>query len=82
MIVFDPRGQGRSGKVCSGNTLLAAAGIKPAAYLETSSVQTAMCLSSVGLGISFMPENYIALFNCLVEPQFCRIEREFGAKCL
>lgn len=60
--------------------ILATAGIKPAAYLETSSVQTAMCLSSVGLGISFMPENYIALFNCPVEPQFCRMEEEFGAK--
>ena len=60
--------------------ILAAAGIQPLSCLNTSSVQTAMCLSAVGLGVSFMPENYISLFNCPVEPQFCRMEEEFGAK--
>lgn len=60
--------------------ILDAAGIHPTNYLLTSSVQTAMCLSAVGLGISFMPENYISLFNCPVEPQFCLLEQEFNAK--
>lgn len=60
--------------------ILHMAGIQPADALLTSSVQTAMCLSAVGLGVSFMPENYISLFNCPVEPQFLRMEDEFKAK--
>lgn len=59
--------------------ILAKAGIEPNIRLVTSSVQTALCLSECGLGITFMPESYIPLFNVRKDTLFCYLEDEYEA---
>lgn len=59
--------------------ILAKAGIEPNIRLVTSSVQTALCLSGCGLGITFMPESYIPLFNVRKDTLFCYLEDEYEA---
>lgn len=59
--------------------ILAKAGIEPNIRLVTSSVQTALRLSGYGLGITFMPESYIQLFNVRGDTMFCYLEDEYEA---
>lgn len=45
----------------------------------TSSVETAMRVASVGIGITLMPQSYISLpFACPVTPYFCHLEEYYG----
>lgn len=59
--------------------ILAKAGIVPDIRLVTSSVQTALRMSGYGLGITFMPESYIPLFNIRKNTVFCYLEDEYEA---
>ena len=59
--------------------ILAKAGITPDITFMTSSVETAMRVASVGLGITLMPQSYISLFTCPVTPYFCHPEEEYEA---
>lgn len=53
------------------------AGITPDITFMTSSVETAMRVASVGIGITLMPQSYISLFTCPAEPFFCRLEDQY-----
>lgn len=57
--------------------ILAKAGIKPHIVMNTSSVETAALLAGAGLGVYFLPEDYISLFNYgEYEPAYCYFEDE------
>lgn len=59
--------------------ILKKAEIIPNIRLETSSVQTALRFAEYGLGITFMPESYISLFNVSAHTLFCYLEDVFEA---
>ena len=59
--------------------ILDKAGITPDIAFMTSSVETALRVASVGIGVTFMPESYIKLFTCPVEPYYCHLEDEYNA---
>lgn len=59
--------------------ILAQAGIVPDISFMTSSVETAMRVASVGIGLTLMPRSYISLFTCPRTPYFCRIEEQYDA---
>ena len=59
--------------------ILERAGVVPDIAFMTSSVETALRVASVGIGVTFMPESYIKLFTCPVEPHYCRLEDEYNA---
>lgn len=59
--------------------ILAKAGINPNITFMTSSVETAMRLASVGIGITLMPQSYISLFTCPAAPYFCHLEESYEA---
>lgn len=52
---------------------------EPNIILETSSVQTAVRFAAAGMGVTFMPESYIQLFNIPKSTIFCYLEPEFHA---
>lgn len=55
--------------------ILAKAGIKPKIVMNTSSVETAALLAGAGMGIYFLPEDYIHLFHYgELEPAYCYFE--------
>ncbi|WP_228551172.1 LysR family transcriptional regulator [Sporosarcina cascadiensis] len=49
--------------------------IKPNIFLISRSVQTAISLVASGLGVSFVPESYVSLFNYQIVPNFCYIDQ-------
>lgn len=53
------------------------AGFIPEIALMTSSVHTALDLAGIGLGVTFLPESYIHLFNRRYDTVFCYMEDEF-----
>ena len=57
--------------------ILSMAGITPDITFMTSSVETAMRVASVGIGITLMPKSYISLFTCPAEPFFCHLEDQY-----
>lgn len=59
--------------------VLKLAGITPDISFITSSVETALRVASVGMGITMMPESYIQLFTCPVTPYFCHLEEKYQA---
>ena len=59
--------------------ILKQAGILPNIRLESSSVQTALRFSGFDMGVSFMPESYIPLFNVRRKTLFCYLEEEYKA---
>lgn len=59
--------------------ILAKAGVTPNIRLTSSSVQTALRFAGVGMGVTFLPESYINLFNMMGDPVFCYLEEEFEA---
>lgn len=59
--------------------ILSKAGITPDITFMTSSVETAMRVASVGIGITLMPQSYISLFTCPEEPIFCYLEDSYEA---
>lgn len=59
--------------------VLELAGIVPDISFMTSSVETALRVSSVGMGVTLMPESYIQLFTCPVTPHFCHLEEKYQA---
>ena len=59
--------------------ILDKAGITPNITFMTSSVETAMRVASVGIGITLMPQSYISLFTCPVTPYFCHLEEYYEA---
>ena len=59
--------------------ILDKAGITPNITFMTSSVETAMRVASVGIGITLMPQSYISLFTCPVTPYFCHLEEDYDA---
>lgn len=61
------------------DTILARAEVVPNIIIQSTSVQTALCLAAVGTGVTFMPESYIPLFNCPHEPVYCYLENEYEA---
>ena len=54
--------------------ILAKAGITPDITFMTSSVETAMRVASVGIGVTLMPQSYISLFTCPAPAHFCHLE--------
>lgn len=61
------------------DSILLKAGVTPDITFMTSSVETAMRVASVGVGITLMPQSYISLFTYPEEPVFCSIEDEYEA---
>lgn len=61
------------------NRILEKADIEPNVMIQSTSVQTALRLASVGIGITFMPESYIPLFHSPREPVYCYMEDEYKA---
>ena len=59
--------------------ILEQAGIVPKIRLETSSVQTALRFSGFDMGVTFMPESYISLFNIRKSTIFCYLEDAYHA---
>lgn len=59
--------------------ILKKAGVAPNIIIQSTSVQTALRLASVGVGMTLMPESYITLFNCPRKPVFCYLEDAFEA---
>ena len=59
--------------------ILARAGVTPDITFMTSSVETAMRVASVGIGITLMPQSYISLFTCPAAPYFCHLEDSYEA---
>ncbi len=59
--------------------ILERAGITPKIRFETSSVQTSLRFASFGLGVTFMPESYIPLFNRRRHTVFCYLEDKYEA---
>ncbi|MDO4267102.1 MAG: LysR family transcriptional regulator [Eubacteriales bacterium] len=59
--------------------ILEKAGIEPEIILTTSSVQTALRFAGVGLGVTFLPETYIQLFQNTYDPIFCYMEDIYEA---
>lgn len=59
--------------------ILAHAGIIPNIRLISSSVQTALRFASMNLGITFVPESYLDLFQYSQDLQLCYMEEEYEA---
>ncbi len=59
--------------------ILAQADIVPNISFMTSSVETAMRMASVGVGLTLMPQSYINLFTCPGSAYFCHMEEEYKA---
>jgi DNA-binding transcriptional LysR family regulator len=52
------------------DSVFANAGIKPKIMLETSSIETSLRLSAVGMGFCFVPESYIEFSGLTHQPKF------------
>lgn len=61
------------------DVILDKAGITPNITFMTSSVETAMRVASVNIGITLMPQSYISLFTCPNPPYFCQLEESYRA---